>query len=241
MRLCIVVCVSLLAAGCSPSTVRNGRPVTPQIVRNYMADQCQPSERYTAYDFLVAGVGAANEQCEIYLTQLMNVNRDSRFLTDLIATGNSQTAVVLNQVYSDPKIVVTVVAAATEFVRSIITGYAKEYAFSDFAREVYPKVKELMSAHLADPNTGAIIEQIRSAPRDSPAGYCMAADVVKTLASYCSPLYIDSSIRKAISSAPVNSAPPPSGQARSFSPSATRSFVPRSPVLSQPVYTLGSD
>ena len=199
----ILLAAAVFLSGCSADMLKNGATVTPATVRAYMKNSCSVpdgSRSYSAYDFYVAGIGAARLQCDNYMLALMNTNRDSRFAGSSIATANSQAALILAATMSNATKPVAVIAAASEFVRQIISGYNNEYAFASFAQEIYPQLRAMMNAYLADTRTLQVVERIKGDPY-STASYCIATDVVRTFASYCSPVNIDSNVRSAISAA----------------------------------------
>ncbi|RVU12457.1 hypothetical protein EOS93_07260 [Rhizobium sp. RMa-01] len=240
MRAPVLMTFLMLLSGCDTNTIRNGPNLTPVTVRTYMDEACRvPSgtKSYSAYDFYVAGIGAARLQCDNYMLSLINANRDSRFAASAIASANAQTALILAATMSNATKPLAVVAATSEFVRQIIIGYGNEYAFASFAQEIYPQTRSLMNAYLADSRTIQVVARIQADP-NSIASYCIAADLVRTFASNCSPLNIDSNVRRAISSATpteVDQGSEEDAQARSL-PLPGR---PHASSLALPTLTLG--
>lgn len=251
MRKIIAIACVLLSA-CNTSSLRNGPVLTSNEVRTYMTQSCRvpQGQEYSAYDFYVAGVGAARLQCDSYMLALVNANRDARFAANSIATANSQTALILAATTVDPVSSIAVIAAASEFVRQIILGYGNEYAFAAFAQEIYPQLQNLMTSYLENPSTVDLIDEIER-DRYSLASYCKASNLVRTFASICSPVSIDSNVRSAISTAKAQEVgtTPASAPSQPRAAKATRSFIEPPPSssprrrssnpLALPMYKLG--
>jgi hypothetical protein len=244
------IIIAILLSGCDSGSIRNGATLTPETVRAYMSNSCSvpPGPKsYSAYDFYVAGIGAARLQCDNYMLALINANRDSRFASSSIATASSQTALILAATASNATKPIAVIAAASEFVRQIISGYSNEYAFASFAQEIYPQLHTIMNAYLADSRTIQVVSRIKADPY-STASYCIATDIVRTFASNCSPVNIDSNVRAAISSAkPSETSPGVTGKDTPQEDTQQRSLrLPHRPSssgasqsLALPTYTLG--
>ena len=199
MKFVFLVALAVLVGACSLSDNNTAVTVTPESVHAY-ADYCsrQPA-RVTPVGYVAAGFDDVDEQCQTFFDGIVLLQKNARYASSSIATGNSQAAVIMGLVKASAGSI-AVVAAGSELARKLVEGYAAEYAFSPYALETRKLAFDAMTAYRNDTGT---ISAINALDRSSGDNYCLAQNIVRNYAKICSISGVEALAKQAIAAGSV--------------------------------------
>lgn len=141
---------------------------TPENVRAYANACAAPPQNLRADGFVYAGFDFVDQECQNFFDNIVLLQKQARYSSSMIATGNSTTAAILALVKASA-VSIAIVASGTEFARTVIEGYAAEFAFAPYALEARAAVFDAMSLYRNDPQGNGGGEGAGS--QSTPAGW----------------------------------------------------------------------